>query len=487
MLGTSNTVSAATQTVTTSVLVDGVKLSLNPAPVALKGTTFVPMRTIFAALHSSVTWEARTKTILAVKGSTTISLQIGSKRAVKNGKAIALTEAPRQIKGATMVPLRFIAEALGAVVQFDSVKHVIRIDSAEAIQKKREEALEQEHADDHLPILTTKQIVAKNDGKVVMLTTDMGLGSGVVIGKDQILTNYHVISDASEATVTLVNGKQIELAGIVGYDEDNDLAVLKTKTPLNIAPVDIGYGLDKGDHVVAIGSPNGIQNTASEGIVSNISTLEDDPYQIQISVPIDHGSSGGGLFNDYGQLIGITAAGIDDTHANLNFAISALHVMMLLYDIEENPPTKIEFLPSDLPDTLKGASLETIQTLMEDHFAEIQTSQGIGTEFQDFKVTRDADGWLVIQALIDPSFYMLYGHAASEDLRYWATNTGYELRRMLPDENLQLTVYYEQTFSFEPRDFEADEVTALEDGKWRVRFPVIDYQGKDHAIVRVNA
>ncbi|QHT62754.1 trypsin-like serine protease [Paenibacillus lycopersici] len=478
--------STAAQTAAISVTIDGAKLALNPSPVMMNGTTFVPMRAIFQALHASVSWEAGTKTIFAVKDGTTISLQLGSKQAVINGRASALSAAPQQIKGSTMVPLRFVAEALKADVQYDSKKHVISILSAEAISKKLDEQWEKEQEASKPSLLTAKQIVAQNDSKVVMVSTDMGLGSGVVIDTDEIVTNFHVVADAKEATATLLNGKEVQIAGIVGYDKDYDLAILKTKTPLNIAPVDIGLGVSKGDHVVAIGSPQGIQNTVSEGLVSNVSASYGNPYEYQISVPIDHGSSGGGLFNDYGQLIGLTSAGIDDSTADLNFAVSSMHILSLMYDLAENPPKKIEFLPSDLPDTLKGASLDTIQELMEDHFAEIQSSQGT-TELQQFKVTRDADGWLVIEALIDPSFYMLYGHAASEDLRYWAINTGYKLRQLLPDDNIQLTVYYEQTFSFKPRGFDADEVTDLGDGKWRVRFPVIDYQGKDHAIVRVDA
>ena len=69
-LGTPNSVSAATaQTAAISVTVDGAKLALSPSPVTLKGNVLVPMRAIFKALHSSVTWEGGTKTILAVKAA----------------------------------------------------------------------------------------------------------------------------------------------------------------------------------------------------------------------------------------------------------------------------------------------------------------------------------------------------------------------------------------------------------------------------------
>ena len=73
-----------------------------------------------------------------------------------------------------------------------------------------------------------------------------------------------------------------------------------------------------GDKAYAIGSPRGLENTFSSG---EISQLRDDNI-IQISVPIDHGSSGGALINEYGEAIGITSAGLDYSGANLNFAVS---------------------------------------------------------------------------------------------------------------------------------------------------------------------
>ncbi|REE56471.1 S1-C subfamily serine protease [Paenibacillus taihuensis] len=470
------------QSTTYTVVLDGKKLVLNPAAQIIKGTAFVPMRSIFSALKANVTWEASTKTIFVVKGRTTISLQLGSKKAVQNGKTITLSQAPQQVKGATMVPLRFVAEALGADVQLVA-NNTIRITSIEAIMKKAEEAAEQKDQEKALVALTTKQIVDKNDNKVVMIMTDIAQGSGVVVGDNRILTNYHVMQGAKEGSVVMLNGKEVAIQGVVGYDKDSDLAIIQTKSALGIEPVEIGFSAYKGDHVIAIGSPLGLQNTVSDGIISNITF--DGAQLYQISVPIDHGSSGGGLFNDYGQLVGITSSGIDATQADLNFAISSMNIQMLLYDIEDSPPAKIEFLPQELPDTLVGASTDKIRDLLDDQFSSIQTSQGT-TELKQFDVKRDSEGWLVINAVIDPSFYMVYGDESNQDFRLWAINTGYELRRMLPDDKIQLTVYYDQEFSFEPRGFAAGEVTDEGNGKWRVRFPVIEFQGKEKVLVKVR-
>ena len=144
-----------------------------------------------------------------------------------------------------MVPLRFVAEALGADVQYDTAKHAIRITSAEALLKKELEAWEKEQEANKPKALTTKQIVDQNDGKIVMITTEIGQGSGVVVGKDGLQRIITSSSIRPKGSAMLLNGKEVELEGIVGYDEESDLAVVKTKTPLNIEPVAIGLEASK--------------------------------------------------------------------------------------------------------------------------------------------------------------------------------------------------------------------------------------------------
>nr|WP_281423163.1 stalk domain-containing protein [Paenibacillus oenotherae] len=482
----------ATQAAALQVYVDGKRLSISPNPVVQKGITLVPMRQIFTALKADVAWEPTTKTIIAKKDYTTITLQVGAKHAVIGGKSVQLTVPVQQIGGATMVPLRFVGEALGAKVHMDTASHAVHIYSAgnyptesQANDDYEEDELDWEEAD-YSTKLTTSEIVGMNDSKVVMISTDVAQGSGVVIGEKWIVTNHHVMQDAQAGKVTTNNGETIDIEGIVIYDEEADLAIIQTKEPLYINPVILGSGYTerKGDKVVAIGSPLGLQNTASEGIISNID-YSGLTRGYQISVPIDHGSSGGGLFNVYGELVGITTSGMEGTQANLNFAVSVSGVSDLLYELEEQPPAKIAFLDKRLPDSLKGATNEEIRDLMKEEFGFIGASEG-STELKRWEVTRDSQGWLVITAVMDPSFYMLYGNKSNDDFRYWAIDAGYELMRMLPDDKIQLAVYYEQVFSFEPRGFASGEVTAVGDGTWRVRYPIIQMQGKDKMHVQVR-
>lgn len=483
---------AVAQTASLQIYVDGKKLSLSPSPVTQKGVVLVPMRQIFTALKADLTWEPTTKTIIVKKNYSTITLQAGSSQAVVNGKSVKLSAPAQQLNGTTMVPLRFVGEALGASVHMDKGSNSVYIVSLEARMAAEEDEYDyynDEPIDDSSSAakLTTSEIVRKNDASVVMITTDVAQGSGVIIGENLIITNHHVISDAQSGKVVTIYGDTIDIAGVLVSNEGTDLAVIETKEPLDIEPVVMGsgYAERKGDKVVAIGSPLGFQNTASEGIISNIE-YSGLTRGYQISVPIDHGSSGGGLFNEYGHLIGITTSGMEATQANLNFAVSVSAVAELVMELADNPEKKAAFFEKRLPDSLKGATTDEIKELMKKEFGSIGTYNG-PTELKRWEVTRDAQGWLVISAVIEPSFYMLYGNKANDDFRYWAIDAGYELLRMLPDEKIQLIVYYEQIFSFEPRGFAPGEVSAVGDGTWRVRYPVIHMQGKEKMHVQVRS
>ncbi|MGC5325505.1 molybdate ABC transporter substrate-binding protein [Brevibacillus sp. SYSU BS000544] len=99
-----------------SLKVDGKALSVSQPPVIKEGRTLVPMRDIFEALGATVEWNGSQKTVIAKQAATTIQLQIGSKTAKINSKSVTLEVAAQTVNNKTMVPLRFISEALGANV-----------------------------------------------------------------------------------------------------------------------------------------------------------------------------------------------------------------------------------------------------------------------------------------------------------------------------------------------------------------------------------
>ena len=140
------------------------------------------------------------------------------------------------------------------------------------------------------------------------------LGSGVIVDavNGYILTNHHVIDRADEITVTTNDGRSME-ATLVGSDEDSDVAVIQVRGN-NLQAIAIGRSseLRVGDFVVAIGSPFGLSQTVTSGIVSALgrSGLGIEGYEdfIQTDASINPGNSGGALVNLRGELVGINTA-----------------------------------------------------------------------------------------------------------------------------------------------------------------------------------
>jgi len=139
-------------------------------------------------------------------------------------------------------------------------------------------------------------------------------GSGVIVDarKGYIVTNRHVIENASEITVTLLDNRHFS-AAVVGSDAGTDIAVLKVEEPhLTEMPLGDSSHLEVGDWVVAIGNPFGLQHTVTVGIVSALGRTGINPHGyedfIQTDASINPGNSGGALVNTQGELVGINSA-----------------------------------------------------------------------------------------------------------------------------------------------------------------------------------
>lgn len=148
---------------------------------------------------------------------------------------------------------------------------------------------------------------------------DVGsVGSGVIISNETVATNCHVIKDASQIKVTAGNNKLI--AEIQYSDADRDVCSLKVAGLFGL-PVVVGSTktLKIGSKVFAVGAPKGLNLTISDGIVSSLREVEGGQY-IQTTAAISPGSSGGGLFDENGALVGLTAFYITEGQ-NLNFAV----------------------------------------------------------------------------------------------------------------------------------------------------------------------
>ncbi|MDQ1236842.1 hypothetical protein QE450_004340 [Paenibacillus sp. SORGH_AS306] len=117
-------VSAATPI---KITIDGVQLTTDQAPVMSANRTMVPLRGVFEALDAKVLWKQSTKTVTATKDGTTIVLPLGSRTATINGKSVVLDVPAKSIKGRTVVPLRFVSEALGEKVGWNSSTKTVSI------------------------------------------------------------------------------------------------------------------------------------------------------------------------------------------------------------------------------------------------------------------------------------------------------------------------------------------------------------------------
>ncbi len=210
--------------------------------------------------------------------------------------------------------------------------------------------------------MTAAEVYAANVNSTVGITTETTInifgyqtvsaaaGSGFIITSDgYILTNYHVIEDSGSVTVSTYDGTSYD-AEVIGYDENNDIAVLKIDAE-GLTPVIIGDSdnLNVGDDVIAIGNPLGeLTFSLTKGVVSALDrevTLSSSVTMdlIQTDCAINSGNSGGPLFDMYGEVVGITNAKYSSSGSiseasvdNIGFAIPINQVADIVTSIIEN-------------------------------------------------------------------------------------------------------------------------------------------------------
>ncbi|MBR4290087.1 MAG: trypsin-like peptidase domain-containing protein [Oscillospiraceae bacterium] len=209
-------------------------------------------------------------------------------------------------------------------------------------------------------LMTPAEVYAANVNSTVGITTSVttnfwgyqstsaASGSGFIISDDgYILTNFHVIEDSSSISVSMYNGESYD-ATLIGYDESNDIAVLKIEAE-GLAPVILGdsNNLNVGDSVVAIGNPLGeLTFTLTSGAISAKDrevTLSGNMTMnlLQTDCAINSGNSGGALFNLYGEVIGVTNAKYSTSSSssasidNIGFAIPINSIMNIVESIIE--------------------------------------------------------------------------------------------------------------------------------------------------------
>jgi len=172
----------------------------------------------------------------------------------------------------------------------------------------------------------------------------VGTGSGVIISPDgYIITNYHVIENSSEVIVTTNNNKEYK-AGIIGFDELNDIAVLKIDSDSSLDYVFFGDSDSTliGEWVLAVGNPYNLNSTVTAGIISSKSRDLNEYDQknqsfIQTDAAVNFGNSGGALVNIKGELIGINTLiqSMTGGYVGYSFAVPSNTVRKIFEDILE--------------------------------------------------------------------------------------------------------------------------------------------------------
>ena len=173
----------------------------------------------------------------------------------------------------------------------------------------------------------TKAIEAADESVVTLFYYDYygefaGTGSGFIAfdGKT-VITNYHVMQYAYSCKVSTNQDITYNAPYVLCYSKELDIAILELEKDTGLQPLPLGDSsvIKKGEKVTAIGSPLGIKNTVSNGVLSG-RLMKDNMDVLQFTAPISSGSSGGALFDDNGNVIGITYASYVDGQ-NLNLAI----------------------------------------------------------------------------------------------------------------------------------------------------------------------
>ena len=267
--------------------------------------------------------------------------------------------------------------------------------------------------------LSAAEIYAANVNSTVGITTSVttnffgqqtqqaASGSGFILTADgYIVTNYHVVEDADSIKVTTYDNNSYD-AKLIGYDENNDIAVLKVEAK-NLTPVVIGNSdnMNVGDSVVAIGNPLGeLTFSLTTGAVSALNrnvTIENTAMTlIQTDCAINSGNSGGALFNSHGEVIGITNAKYSSSGRNsgssidnIGFAIPMNSVYGIVTSIIEKgyiEKVYIGVTVSSYSNSRRNNSGENTQGLVVETIAENSPAEEAGLEKGDIITAIDGE------------------------------------------------------------------------------------------------
>ncbi len=209
-----------------------------------------------------------------------------------------------------------------------------------------------------LPSIATL-IVEKADGKPGIGNAFLGIKDGIGI------TAWHVVEGAKKVTAKFSNGEEFEVSGLIDKDTKRDVALVKIKvfgrSMLRLNPADPSVG----SKVYVIGAPRGLEFSVSEGLLSQIQTLEGVKYY-QFGCPASPGNSGGPLVNSSGEVLGVVSWQLREGQ-NLNFAVPTAYVLGLDSTLPTQPWVEVKKDTTVIPVTIQS-DLTKADELLADSF-----------------------------------------------------------------------------------------------------------------------
>lgn len=315
-----------------TVKINDVTINFDVAPQTVNGRTMVPVRAIFEALDAKVSWNEATSGITAVKGDTKIVMHLNDTKMTVNNTAVVLDTAPFETGGRTLVPVRAISEAFDCKVLWEEATQTVYI------QTNVYNAAD--IAEIASPAVFYIETYDENEEII-------GTASGFFISDTgRAVTNYHVVDGASYLLLEMTDGTVLALNKILYADKEADFVVFTVIGASGKLPYLKLGDSDKitvGQKIYTLGSPKGYDNTISDGIISNTNRNIGNNSYIQITAPISHGSSGGALLNESGEVIGVTQGGNPDGE-NIGWAVP---INLIKNSVYYNEPLTLSQLPRD--------------------------------------------------------------------------------------------------------------------------------------------
>ena len=212
--------------------------------------------------------------------------------------------------------------------------------------------------------LTPAEIAARSLPAVVTIRTTQSLGTGFIVRADGwIATNLHVVVGGPRVKVTLGDSRELDVVEVLAASPNHDLALIRIDAHgLPVLALGDSDAMKPGDPVVAIGNPMGLESTVSNGLVSARRKVDGGVEVLQVSAPISPGSSGGPLFNDHGEVIGIATALLTGGQ-NLAFGVPIRYLVPMIQ--QPSPMAFSEF--STLIASLRKASVPKVRRGVPHH------------------------------------------------------------------------------------------------------------------------